>query len=227
MSMYWMRTDREEILDREGTSSRGQRILDDVDRWNRLVGWYRFHVRRVAEHWEALGKPRPLRVLDIGTGPAGLLDAISTHFDGEGIPVELVGVDLHPAYVDMARERMGERAEIVEADATDLPYDDQTFDIATTTLMMHHLPYHVRERMVAEIGRVCRSAYIFDVRLRLFGYLGCGAASTVLRMGSDARHDGMLSMRRACTYKEFQELVGPLPVKAQIVVPSAMCTVPE
>lgn len=224
--MHWMRTDREEILDREGTSERGQRILADLDRWNRLIGWYRSHVRCVSSHWESLGRPEPVRILDIGTGPAGLLDEIACSFENSGVAAELVGVDLHPAYVEMASKRMGGRAEILEADATNLPFKDQSFDIATTTLMMHHLPHEVRERLVAEIGRVCRTAYIFDVRLSLSGYIGWGAVSTALRMGSDTRHDGMISARKACTFREFKELVEPLPVKAKTVVPSAMCTVP-
>ncbi len=226
MNLEWFRTDQEEILDREGTSPRGREILDDLDRWNRLAGWYIFHVRRIKKHWEALGCPEPVRILDIGTGPAGLLDAIAKQFAKDGISVDLVGVDLHSGYVEMARERMGERAEIVQADATDLPYDDHSFDIGANTLMMHHLPQEVRQKMVTEIGRVCRSAYIFDLMLSLPGYMTWAIASTLMRMDTDTRHDGLVSSRRACSFSEFEVLVEPLPVKAGTVIPFTMHTEP-
>lgn len=221
-----LRTDRAEILDQEGLNPRGRRILADLDRFNRLSGWYRTHCRWVDRHWDALGRPTPFRVLDVGTGPGGLLDALAAHFGARGVPVELVGVDLHPAYVAMARDRLGDRATVRQADATDLPFDAGSFDLATSTLMLHHLPHAVRTALVAELGRVCRSAYLFDLELTLYGTLGWGALSALLGMGADTRHDGMVSVRRGSTLAEFRALVAPLPVRARRVFPTALCTAP-
>src|SRR5688572_3393918 len=89
-----LRTQEEEILDREGLSPRGRLILADLDRWNRATRWYAAHVRRVRLHWEALGRPSPFRVLDVGTGSGGLLAALAE----SDIPCELVGVDRSPAF---------------------------------------------------------------------------------------------------------------------------------
>lgn len=221
-----LRSDGEEILDREGLSDRGRRILADLDRWNRLAGWYRFHVARVREHWRSLGSPTPLRVLDVGTGPGGLLAALADWTAREGIPAELVGVDRSPAYVAMARERVGGRAVVIEGDATALAVEDGAFHVATSTLMMHHLPGGVRRAMVAEMGRVARSVYLFDVELTLYGMLGMPLFYVVAGGNPDSLHDGLLSIRRGSTRDEFAELCRPLPVRVRRVFPSALCTVP-
>jgi len=222
----WLRTDREEILDREGLNPRGRRILSDLDRWNARIRWYLVHCRMVERHWNSLGRPEPFRILDVGTGPGGLLEALAAHFDAKGVETELLGVDLSADYVAMARERLGDRARVIQADATDLPMEADRFDVATTTLMMHHLPPPVRTEMVAELGRVCRSVYIFDLELTLYGTLGWGLIAPLMGMHRDTRHDGMISVRRGSTLKEFEALVSPLPVRVRRVFPTALCTVP-
>jgi ubiquinone/menaquinone biosynthesis C-methylase UbiE len=90
-----LRTQEEERLDQEGLSPRGRRILQDLDRWNRAIRWYDAHVRRIRQHWEALGRPDPFRVLDVGSGSGGLLAALAD----SDLPCELVGVDRSPAFV--------------------------------------------------------------------------------------------------------------------------------
>ena len=218
----WLRSSEEEILDREEHSARGLRILDDLDRFNRRMGWYRFHVRMVETHWRALGSPRPFRVLDIGTGPGGLLH----HLLDSGLPVEAIGIDRSPSYVNMAQERIGPRARIEVADATAIPFADGAFDLATCTLMLHHLPRPVREAMIAEVRRTCRSAYFFDLEVTLHGAFGAPFLGLALGLGLDAIHDGALSVRRAATYAEFADLMRPLNVKARRVFPSALYTGP-
>ncbi len=221
------RTHGEEILDTEGLSPRGRAILADLDRWNRLSGWDRFHTRQVALHWERLGRPTPFRVVDIGTGSGALLQAIADWADDAGIPVELTGVDLNPGYAELARTRLGGRAVVLEADATCLPVPDGAFHLGTSTLMLHHLPAEVRHAMVAELGRVTQSVYLFDLEITLHGMVGFMALSRILGFRAETRHDGLLSVRRASTLAEFTALVAPLPVAARRVFPSALYTVPR
>lgn len=219
-----LRTDQEEIMDHVGLETpRGRRILEDLDRWNRRSGWTAAHLRRIGAWWEALGRPSPFRVLDVGTGSGGLLDAIVA----SGLPVEAHGVDRSPAYVAYARERLGGRAAVEEGDATALRWPDQRFDLVTNTLMMHHLPPDVRRAMVAEMGRVARGVYLFDLEVTLYGLAGFAVLAPVTGLGSDAIRDGLTSIRRGSTFAEFRELVAPLPVRARRVFPSAMCTVPS
>lgn len=223
-----LRTHGAEILDREDLEpARRNRILADLERFTRRSGWDALHLRNLRLHWEALGRPRPFRVLDIGSGMGGLLLQVAAWADREGIPVALTGLDRGVDYVRMARERLGARAEVHLGDATALPFPDRSFDVATCTLMMHHLPSDVRHRLVAELARVTRSAYLFDLEVTLYGALGAAALGPLMGLRGDAWHDGVLSVRRGATLTEFRALVAPLPVEVRRVFPTALATLPR
>lgn len=226
MRISLLRTERPEILDLHEGTPRGQAILDDLDRWNRWSGWYGRHVRAVERWWRHLGCPQPFRVLDVGTGPGGLLDAISAHFVALGVETELVGLDRSEGYVAEAQTRLGDRARIVQADATDMPFDAGAFDLGTSALMIHHLPHDVRHAVVSELQRVGSAAYVFDLELTLTGALGWGVLATMLGFGADTRHDGVVSVRRACTRAEMEALLSPLPGRVVRRFPTGLALLP-
>lgn len=224
-----LRGGEEEILDAAltdaGLSDRGRRILSDLDRWNELSGWYRQHLQRIRAHWEAIGKPQPLRLIDVGCGPGGMLAAVAAWAAKYAIRVELTGIDLSPTYLDMARARLP-NARLLAVDATHTPFADQEFDILTTTLMLHHLPDPARAGLIREAGRIAQTQYIFDLERTLTGVVGWSLIAPALGMGEDTRHDGVQSVRRACTFEEFSALVAPLPVRAERAFPTGLFTSP-
>lgn len=222
----WLRSDDAEILDVEGPAGRGLEILADLDLWNERSGWHRRHVTAVARHWEAQGRPQPFRVLDVGTGHGGLLEALADWGEANGVALALEGVDLHPVYVEMAQRRVGDRARVFQGDATRLPVPDGHYHLATCALMMHHLPLPVRGALVAELARVARGAYIFDLECTAYGAAGAALVLRLAGLRRDAVADGVLSIRRGHTFAEFRALVQPLPVKAVRVFPSALATAP-
>src|SRR5574341_290933 len=70
-----------------------------------------------------------------------------------------VGVDPDPEMIAVARRKAkGENLEIdfrvgvIES----LPFPDDTFDVVTSSLMMHHLPEHLRIKGLAETFRVLK-----------------------------------------------------------------------
>ena len=224
----WLGTSREELLDQEDiTSERGRRILNELDKWNEMSGWYRAHLKRIRRHWEALEKPQPFRVLDVGCGPGGLLAAMADWSKTYGIRLELTGLDRSPMYLSMARERLGDRVKLVEGDATATGFADGAFHLATTTLMLHHLPNEVRQGLVRELGRVAASQYLFDLERSLTGVIGWSAIATALRFHADTRHDGVVSVLRGSTLQEFEALVAGLPVRAERAFPTGLWTAPK
>lgn len=74
------------------------------------------------------------RVLDAGCGLAGFAE----YAESWGAAY-VVGVDLSEA-VQAARERVGERVDLVQADLYGLPFADGTFDLAYSIGVLHHLP---------------------------------------------------------------------------------------
>jgi ubiquinone/menaquinone biosynthesis C-methylase UbiE len=88
------------------------------------------------------------RALDVGTGAGTLALALAPLVE------EVVGIDLVPELLASAREGAPANATFVEGDATALPYDDFSFDLAATRRTIHHVGRP--ELVVAELARVVR-----------------------------------------------------------------------
>ena len=99
------------------------------------------HSQRVAER--ALDRIRDLplqagwRYLDVGTGngAAPLLIA-------QRLPLDVVGLDVDPAQIQLANAQAAdiENLRFVAHDATDLPFEDASFDVVSSYKMTHHIP---------------------------------------------------------------------------------------
>lgn len=86
--------------------------------------------------------------VDVGCGAGALALALAP------LVREVVGVDRVPELLALARERAPANAQFVEGDATSLPFDDASFDLATTMRTLHHV--RRPELVVAELARVTR-----------------------------------------------------------------------
>jgi ubiquinone/menaquinone biosynthesis C-methylase UbiE len=96
------------------------------------------------------------RVLDVGTGPGYLALAASQLVVPGGAAV---GIDASPEMVERARQRAahaGAPAEYQVASAAALPFEDGSFDVVVTRLVVHHLSGDVRARALTEMHRVLR-----------------------------------------------------------------------
>jgi ubiquinone/menaquinone biosynthesis C-methylase UbiE len=90
------------------------------------------------------------RALDSGTGAGALAFALAPHVR------EVVAVDLVPELLDQGRSR-GDRfpnVEFVQGDATSLPFEAGSFDLAGSLRTLHHIARP--ELVVAELARVTR-----------------------------------------------------------------------
>ena len=102
---------------------------------------------------DRLGNVGPgVRLLDVGTGSGGAV-AIPAAQRG----AEVVGVDITDAWFAAARRRADEagvQVEWVVGDAGELPFDDASFDVVTSTL--GHMFAADHEAAARELVRVCR-----------------------------------------------------------------------
>ena len=95
-------------------------------------------------------------LLDVGCGTGTLALAAKRRVGATGT---VVGIDASPEMIDRARRKAErEHAEVTFQPAVveALPFPDASFDVVTSTLMLHHLPRPVREQCVREIRRVLR-----------------------------------------------------------------------
>ena len=94
--------------------------------------------------------------LDVGCGTGGVTIPAKIRVGENG---SATGIDPAPEMIAAAR-RKAERAAL-EIDfrvgvIESLPFADNTFDVVTSSLMMHHLPEHLRVKGLAEIKRVLK-----------------------------------------------------------------------
>ena len=78
------------------------------------------------------------RVLEVGCGTGSNLRL----FADAGC--EITGVDLSPAMIDVARRKLGEKANLHLGDAADMPFPDRSFDLVVSFLTLHEMPPAVR-----------------------------------------------------------------------------------
>jgi SAM-dependent methyltransferase len=103
---------------------------------------------------------RGQRVLEVGCGPGGNLRRVA-----RAEPRELVGCDVAPTMVQLARQATRELAavEVLEINGTVLPFDDRRFDLAFTVTVLMHNPDSMLAKILPEICRVAASrVYLFE-----------------------------------------------------------------
>jgi len=118
---------------------------------------------------------RPSRVLVVGCG-SGVEAAILA----STLQAQVTGVDLHSEF----DARAAARATLQKADATSLPFADQSFDLVYSYHALEHIPlYRVAlqemRRVLVDNGYFCVGT---PNRLRLLGYLGSKDASLMQKI---------------------------------------------
>lgn len=92
-----------------------------------------------------------MRVLDVGCGTGTNLSLY--HPAG----CEVFGIDLSPTMVEMARQKLGDRAEIHLGNASQMPYEDNLYDLVTTMMTLHEMSDQIRFTVMSEMVRVVKS----------------------------------------------------------------------
>lgn len=91
-------------------------------------------------------------LLDVATGTAGVLRELRRR---PGPPVRAVGLDSSPQMLAAAKDLPPEW-ELVHADARKLPFDDDSFDVATVAYLLHLVDRRDRDQILEEVARILR-----------------------------------------------------------------------
>lgn len=188
------------------------RALSDL-RWvNRWLGGYRATRTALAP---LLQKRATLRLIDLGTGGADHLEYLVRWGARHGCTVEAIAVDANPQTVVYAQSSLDRRlpsslraqVDVVGADALDLPYGKNTFDVAMAALFLHHFQQKEGVALLREMNRVARHGIVVnDLHRHPIAYYSIRAIGAVTQASEMFRHDAPLSVLRGFRRSELEAL---------------------
>lgn len=183
--------------------------LCNLETLNRFFGGRGVIRKRTGELLDQLQPGEPIRVLDIGSGAGDLCRELIHLCRERAHPILLVSVDAHAAIQAYARREMGREypeARFVLSDARRLAFQERQFDLVLCTLALHHFTEEDAAAILREMRRVSRRwALVSDLVRSQTAY---AAVWLVTRFTTNAmtRHDGPVSVERAFTPEELQDL---------------------
>ena len=148
-------------------------------------------------------------LLDVATGTADIPLALLRWASGRGTRLRVTATDVSPEVLEHAREHAGGRPDLdlEVADATALPYPDNSFDYVTCNMALHHFPPELAVPVLREMYRVARRAILVnDLRRSRPGYWSARLLFMLTTRNPLCIHDGPLSVLRAYTPEELRRL---------------------
>ncbi len=176
---------------------------------NRALGGQRAllgHLRRWSGDW-ATGEK--VTLLDIATGSADLPIAAVRWASRKGIDLRVTGVDNHSKTLAIAREQVGQdaelsdRIELIESDALELidRFGTRSFDYVHAGLFLHHLTDIRVQTMLRIMERLARRGVIWNDLIRS-PIARAGIFVLTLGRSKIIRHDARVSVAAGFTKGE-------------------------
>ena len=95
-------------------------------------------------------------ILDVGCGTGAVTIPAGQRV---GVSGKAAGIDPSPEMIDVARQKAASKGLDIDLRIgviEDLPFPNDSFDVVTSSLMMHHLPDNLKVKGLAEIYRVLK-----------------------------------------------------------------------
>lgn len=143
---------------------------------------------------------RELSLLDVGSASGDIPVGVAAEFQGEGVRLDCV-------FLDRSSEHLNGTSPGVAADALSLPFRNRSFDLVSSSLLIHHLEPKEIIQFMNESLRVCRVAVLINDLRRSLVHLGLVYSGYIFYRSRLTRHDAPASVRRAYTPHELRELL--------------------
>lgn len=168
-----------------------------------------------------------LKILDVGFGDGDMLRRIARWAARRGVAVELVGIDLNPSSVPVARAHTptGLDIDYRTGDYADLA--GEGWDVVLSSLVAHHM---TRDQLVAFLrfmdSEARRGWLVNDLHRHAVAYAAWPWLARLFRWHRIVRHDGHLSIARSYRPDEWAPILaeaGVANARVHRVFPFRLC----
>jgi len=123
-------------------------------KWAKLYDYEKyllFPVRRKAARF--LDFTSPQKIIDVATGTG------AQAYELAKLGHEVIGIDLSKEMLKQASKKCNQELKLKfqQADATDLPFKDDSFDASSISLGLHDMPYEIDLLVLKEMKRVTKN----------------------------------------------------------------------
>jgi SAM-dependent methyltransferase len=184
-----------------------ERVLRDLANFNQIfLGHYPL-LRWLGKAVRAARNGAPLTLVDVGCGYGDLLRAIRHWSRRRKFDLNLIGVDLNPETIRIARaatdpaDRIDFQAVNIFELASAMP-----IDLMVSSLVTHHFSDQEITEFLRLMERTARRGWaICDLQRNRFLYHFIGLASRIARFHPMITHDGQISVARSLTRVEWEQ----------------------
>jgi len=197
------RETREELIDSFDQSDEDLlQTFQDIQTFNRLFGGTSVvlhHLRSLLDDAET--SPT---ILDVASGLADIPREIIRCGRKRGMQPAITALDANKKLISIAEQLQTDGLTFVEGDARALPFPNDSFDIVTCSLALHHFSDSDATQIIKEMARVARKAIIVnDLRRAYLPAVLIWIISRLMMMNRLAKHDAHLSVLKSRTMAEY------------------------
>jgi 2-polyprenyl-3-methyl-5-hydroxy-6-metoxy-1,4-benzoquinol methylase len=216
------RVDAPEILDSDACSPReAQAVLTVLGRINRWFGGIAT-TEKLVDCVARAGGVKRLSLLEVAAGSGELTEIVRRRLALRDILLDVTLLDMAHSHLcgdDSDKSRPGKNQRVA-ADALNVPFKDDAFDVVSCNLFAHHLDPQQLHRFVREALRVSRRAVLINDLVRGRLHLAAAFAGFPIMWNRVAWLDGLTSVRRAYVPEEIETILTfdglELPVRLEI-----------
>ena len=182
-------------------------VFRDIERANSLLGGNRLTIKAVGEMLKDYQK-REFVILDVGCGAGAMLRRLARYGRQHNYKLRLIGIDLNPQALNIAREASEHYPEIryMNRDVLSITGEDISCDILLCTLTMHHfsnaeIPVFLEKFIaISKIGVI-----INDLQRSRWAYGLFKVFSAIFIRSKIAKYDGLVSIKSGFLLKELKQ----------------------